>query len=273
MKILLIGHKGLIGESIKNSLINHKVEFVNYNRLKKNHSINYNINLFKQEYSEGTFDVCINCAGQSKVWYSWKNPIEDIESNLILHIELMRSNLVKKNGRFIYFGSDSIFGNITPLNSYDNKIDLNSPYAISKFAGEKYTSIYANKLSYNYSILRPSFVVGKLFSRNILYDSIVAFYNSEKFPQLHPDSKFNFIDVDDLADYIIKSMLKGILEEIQHVSSINSTSYSEILNYFGEDLSKYINFKKINRALVNDSNYKKYFDLNKFITSFRYVKD
>ena len=72
---------------------------------------------------------------------------------------------------------------------------------------------------------------------------------------------------------VFKSMLKGILEEIQHVSSINSTSYSEILDYFGEDLSKYINFKKINRALVNDSNYKKYFDLNKFITSFRYVKD
>lgn len=266
MKILLVGNKGLIGSAIESTLIDNKLDFHNFIRNKKS-LVKENIDSLRSEHGSNSFDICINCAGQSKVWYSWNEPQEDLLSNVLLQIELIKSNLIKENGHFIYFGSDSIFSTSTDLGK-KSSIDLDSPYSISKFAGETYTKVLSKKLGYSFSIFRPSFVVGKSFSRNILFDSIQASSGLREFPKIHPDSSFNFIDVNNLSDYIVNLIISGELKEFESLASKNNTTYADILDYYKVLKDEYLQYNLINRCLINDSEFDHFFDLHSFLKHF-----
>lgn len=267
MKVLLVGNKGLIGSSIEKSLKDNNMHYVIYKRSDKLYSINDCVESLKVEYGEEFFDVCLNCAGQSKVWYSWHEPQEDLISNTLLQIELIKSKLVKQNGYFVYFGSDVIFSTASQENG-NSMIELNSPYSISKFAGESYTKILAYKFGYNYSIFRPSFVVGKFFSRNILFDSIQSYLGIRDYPKIHPDSCFNFIEAEKLSEYIIDLLKKNKMKEQECLASINNIYYSEILDYFKISKDNFERYDLVIRCLKNQSGYNEFFDLNLFINDY-----
>jgi nucleoside-diphosphate-sugar epimerase len=263
-RVLLIGKSGLIGSELNKCFEKtSNVVLVAYQpdeRISSTADISRIINNLE---ALGRFDVIVNCLGQSKVWYSWRYPTEDILLNTVFQLELLNSKLLRDSGLIVYFGSDASY----EWSEGIPQPNITSPYSGSKLLGSELTRCYAERNNNNFAIVIPSFVVGQNFTRNVLYDSLSAYSNGEKFPELHPQSKWNFVHVRALAEHIVLRVLHNDLSGTNVLVSDNCIHYSDILECLGENSKNYETFNVINRCL--DGRNIEYFDLQKFIDEWK----
>lgn len=258
MKVLLTGSTGLIGSEMSSYLVGKcDVDLVLFDRERFKKEKSYLTSLT----SKKKFDVVINAAGQSKVWRSKKEPISDLDANVGFNVRLLASDILVEGGAFVYFGSDA-----SSRGHYDQ---FDSPYAISKYAGVHYTKVLAKLYGYRSIILTPSFVVGDHFSRNVLYDALKAHLtDSLSFPKLHPESKWNFIDVKDLVVTTFEYVTDHNGDVDVAIASENNIKYGTILKILGKEPDRFNNFEIIERCLKNTSYFRGHFDVEKFIVGY-----
>ncbi len=102
-------------------------------------------------------------AAQKSVPYSVENPLIDIDINGVGVLNLVTLAGKYKVENFIYVSSGgalskNIVGN--EKSSENDTPQLLSPYAINKYAGEKYMEIYSNIYGFNYTVLRYGNIYG-----------------------------------------------------------------------------------------------------------------
>lgn len=160
MKVLITGVAGFIGMHTALELINRGVEVVGIDSLNSYYSQQLKVDRIEQIRNKEKGDcfvfiqgdlvtldwnrselrdvsTCIHLAAQAGVRYSLENPMEYINSNIIGFHKLMEF-VVRKNIRFLYASSSSVYGNDTdvPFNEDASCAHPESYYAATKRANE-----------------------------------------------------------------------------------------------------------------------------------------
>jgi len=173
MKVLVTGGCGFIGSHVVDGFVERGYDVVIVDDLSTGKTENKNDKarlhiasicddgieeIFEQERP----DIVNHHAAQISVPLSAKIPLFDAEVNIKGTIRLLE--LSKKYGvkKFIFASTGgAIYGDADKIPTAEDYVpEPASPYAISKFSGEKYIRYYYGQFNLNYTILRYSNVYG-----------------------------------------------------------------------------------------------------------------
>jgi nucleoside-diphosphate-sugar epimerase len=199
----IIGYKGFIGSAMIRACqrAGH-----NYLGIGRDESIKDNCNFI------------IDCNGNSKKFEVNRNPGRGFEE--IVQSVTNRLHQTKKNQEYIYISSGEVYG-FEQLSSLErDPIDSKeiSFYGSLKFQAEEL--IRTNRD--NHLIIRPSGFVGNGLLKNPIYDLLRG---QELF--IHPDSRFQFCDVDWFADTVVWLSLQK-MTGVWNVSATETVSIKEV---------------------------------------------
>jgi UDP-glucose 4-epimerase len=136
-------------------------------------------------------DVVIHGAARNIV-LSTRNPRDDFEVNIGGTLNVLLAARELRLDRIVYTSSASVYGNprYLPI-SEDDPVNLLSPYAVSKYAGEGYCHAFYESYDLPTSIVRYSNVFGPGQSPDNPYCGVVAKFfeaaTTGRPPQIHGD--------------------------------------------------------------------------------------
>ncbi|MBD1382995.1 NAD-dependent epimerase/dehydratase family protein [Metabacillus arenae] len=177
-------------------------------------------------------DIIIHLAAQISVPLSVENPIEDMKVNIegtLNLLEFAKNNGVKK---FIFASSAAVYGNTVnvPIRE-EQELNPDSPYGISKMAGEHYVKTLCQENMIDYVILRFANVFGPKQSEEgeggvikIFADQLTK--NESPFIYGDGDQTRDFIYVEDVA----RALTYSIAAEsgIYNLSTNTETNINEV---------------------------------------------
>ena len=148
MRILVTGHRGYIGSVLYRCLEGMPFGIDIKDGLDPENDIVTFKNLAKNQY-----DVIIHTAAKVSVVNSVANPYEDALVNVVGTVNLLK---LFPKAKFVYLSTSCLYGEGFN-HTEDSPIKPESPYALSKYIGEKYIQL----LSKNPLILRLGNVIGE----------------------------------------------------------------------------------------------------------------
>ena len=299
MNILITGCSGFIGFHVclnfiknkKNTIIgldnmnSYYDEKLKKNRLsiiKKKENFKFfkidlvDINKINRLFKNYKIDKVIHLAAQAGVRYSFTNPQEYIDSNLIGLINLLEVCKSYKIKNFIFASSSSVYGN---SNKFPLKEDMEtdkpqSLYAATKNSGELFVSTYAKLYDMKTTSLRfftvygpygrPDMAIYK-FTESILKNETIYLYNQGKHIR-----DFTYIDdVVEAISKVIKSKSKSKnMYEVFNVAASKPKSLMFFLKTIEKELGMKAKTKKI--KLQKGDVYKTYASILKLKKMFGY---
>jgi UDP-glucose 4-epimerase len=222
MKILVTGGAGFIGSHIVDAYVGlgHDVVVVDNLSSGQRKNVNENavfheVDIEDEQEVERVIkthrpDVLNHHAAQKSVLQSVKNPVHDAKVNVVGMLNVIRLSLAYGVRKFIYASSGGALAgdaDIAPTpESYHPK--LLSPYAITKYMGERYLHVLAGESGMSYTILRYANVYGprqdrdseggviSIFINNLLAGKVSKIYT---YPGM-PDGMFrDYVYVEDIC--------------------------------------------------------------------------
>jgi nucleoside-diphosphate-sugar epimerase len=156
-KILIIGHSGLVGNSLFSILKRNESFFIKgisskeINLLKKNS--------IKKLKKLNFFDVIIFC---SAIKSDFGNNFKNLEQNIILINNLINGIDVDKIEKFIYLSSNAVYGVHTGHKKVkeNSRLISDTPYSLSKYYSEKILELKFKDHKKKLVILRPTTIFG-----------------------------------------------------------------------------------------------------------------
>lgn len=134
---------------------------------------------------------------------STKNPYEDFQTNIGGTLNIMLAAREFNPERVVYSSSASVYGNpmYLPVNE-DDRINLLTPYAVSKFSGEGYCQAFYENYGVSVSIVRYSNVYGVGQDPRNPYCGVIAKFmeraSKDQYIQIHGDGQqtrdFTFVE-------------------------------------------------------------------------------
>jgi UDP-glucose 4-epimerase len=178
-------------------------------------------------------DVVIHLAAQVSVENSWKDPVYDVENNIMTTINLLEAGIKTGLDRFIYISSAAVYGDPhhIPIDEEHPKNPL-SPYGVSKLTGEHYCRIFSEKV--HTVIVRPFNVFSARMDPANPYSGVIARFISRVKQNLPPiiygDGRQtrDFVHVKDVVNFIEIALRKGKSGEAYNVGTGKETSILEL---------------------------------------------
>ncbi len=176
--VLVTGGAGAIGINLVNGLLDKAEKIIVVDDLSSGHSEfltrNKKIEFIKDSITDGElyeklskqpiqiiFHLAAHFANQNSV----EHPRRDLKVNGLGTLKLLEFAVKNKIEKFVYISSSCVYGNNHDAAEEDlSKIQLDTPYAITKYLGEHYTSFFHEYHKLNTVILRVfnSFGPGEL---------------------------------------------------------------------------------------------------------------
>ena len=172
---------------------------------------------------------------------STRNPREDFETNIGGTLNVLMAGRAAGARRIVYTSSASIYGNPRhmPINE-DDGINLLSPYAVSKFAGESYCRAFYESFGLSTAVVRYSNVYGPGQRSDNPYCGVVAkFFESALSGaaiNVHGDGAQtrDFTYVDDAVEATILAALSPKAEgQVYNVGTGTETSVNDLVRMIG----------------------------------------
>tara|TARA_B100000925_G_C21953619_1_gene450130 strand:- start:101 stop:1030 length:930 start_codon:yes stop_codon:yes gene_type:complete len=171
MKYVIIGANGFLAKYFIDFLYkDKKIELLGVTHSKKN-KINNKIKLI--ECSPTNYrsifliikkfkpDKIFNFAAQSNPTSSWKFPLKTIDLNYKPIFHIMRAvNALNLESHIYLISSSAIYRDKKDLINEEDKICLNSPYALSKYVQDQLSRMFGSKFELKTTIIRPFCVTG-----------------------------------------------------------------------------------------------------------------
>jgi len=106
---------------------------------------------------DSTPDYLIHLAAVSPVAYSYDHPQEVIDANFMGTVNLAEAALRECPNvkQFLFASSSEIYGNSSVIRTEETPPSPNSPYAVAKYASEKYLIYLVDAHNFPATILRP----------------------------------------------------------------------------------------------------------------------
>lgn len=165
-KVLVTGGSGAIGTFLVRTLVeNNKVMVIddlssgNSRYLPSHKNIRFikgtilNNSIMNDVFSE-KIDVIFHLAAHFANQNSVDHPLADLETNALGTLNILEKIKNKSQVKFIYASSSCVYGNKNECNEFDQEYFPETPYAISKLAGERYVKFYSDLYGIKSVILR-----------------------------------------------------------------------------------------------------------------------
>lgn len=172
MNILVTGGAGFLGSHLVDKLLKLKHQVVVVDNLitgKKTfvhggdfYKLDIKSKKIEAIFKKYKFDIVFHLAAQKCVPYSINNPQFDAQNNILGSLNLLENSVKHKIKKFIFTSTGgAIYDQADKFPTPEvEKAKPLSPYAISKFAVEKYIEFYGQIKKLPYTILRPSNIYG-----------------------------------------------------------------------------------------------------------------
>jgi len=230
--IYLFGHKGFLGSAFSRFFKTKKIPYMGIDR--NNYS----------ELAGSKSDIFINVNGNSKKYLAEQNPLLDFEMNVMNTFRTFTDFSFKK---YIHISTVDVYNDFKNPN-HNNEKSIIDPSVLKNYGFSKYLSeLIVKKHSPDWLIFRLGGMIGDSLGKNPVFDIVTG----NKL-YLHPESRMQFINTDDVARIIFS--LRNKKNEIYNLCGTGTISLKEISEYAGYKIEK--NFYK-NPKNIYDINIKK----------------
>ena len=253
LKSVITGGAGFIGSNLTDHLvrIGHKVvvldNFVSGKKSNLSHHKKKDLKIIKddisnsknlEKYFKGA-DYIFHLAALAEVIPSIKNPKKYFKNNVIGTLKVVEAAKKVNIKKLIYAASSSCYGNPKKFpTSEKDKIDLNNPYAATKFIGEEIVMKYADMFKMPNISFRFFNVYGPRLNVSGQYSAVIGNFLSQKKNNIpltivgNGKQTRDFIHVDDLVSAFIKVIKSRYVKKIYNIGSGKRTSINTIASIF-----------------------------------------
>jgi len=231
--VMITGGAGFIGRFLSKALIQRGYEVFLFD-LKENpsHDIT-NYRVLRECIDAWNPDVVFHLAANPRVDISFEDPITDLKINTLGTLNLLKA-LKGRNVKLIFTSTAHVYGEPQYL-PIDERHPINpkSPYAISKYAAERYCLIYGRKLGLKVVVVRLfntygpgqslGFVIPDLIHRLINNPEELLVYGTGREVR-------DFIFISDVVNALIKVMECEVEGECYNIGSGVGTSISKLIS-------------------------------------------
>ena len=250
---IITGGAGFIGSNLTDHLvrIGHKVivldNFVSGKKSNLSHHRKQDVKIIKidisksknlDKYFKGVHYV-FHFAALAQIIPSIKNPKKYFKNNVIGTLKVVEAAKKAKIKKLVYAASSSCYGIPKKLpTSEKDKIDLNNPYAVTKFIGEEIIMRYASMFKMPNISFRFFNVYGPRLNISGQYSAVIGNFLSQtknnKALSIVGDGKQtrDFIHVDDIARACVKIIRSKCINKIYNLGSGKKTSINTLAKIF-----------------------------------------
>jgi len=268
MRILVTGGAGFIGSHLCERLLegsnevicvddfndfyNPKIKEKNISECKKNFKL-YKADIRNKKNLENIFkkekiDIVVHLAARAGVRPSILYPQLYADVNILGTMNLLetaRRNNVKK---FVFGSSSSVYGlnKKVPFNEEDSLDSMISPYAITKYAGERLCYQYNKLYKIPIVCLRFFTVYGPRGRPDMAVYKFTKLINEKKKIEMYGDgtSKRDYTYVSDIVDGIMAAINKKLDFEIINLGDSNPIELKYLIKLIEKNLGKKALIKK-----------------------------
>lgn len=278
--ILVTGGAGFIGSNLVDQLVqlNHQVVVVDNLSSGKKSYLNPKAKFYEVDISsEGLdlvfklekLDMVIHLAAQIDVGISVSDPMLDNRANVLGSYRVFRNCTEKKVKKIVYISTGgAIYGDVSGPASEDTMVKPVSPYAIHKYAAERYLEYYRDLKDINYVVLRLANVYGPRQHKggecgvigNYTYNFV---HEATSILRGDGSKTRDFIYVDDVVKAIIDAMAYKSCG-IFNISSGVETSIFDVIKTIERVTNKKLDYKttkdrpgEVNRSVLSNGKAKK----------------
>ena len=250
---IITGGAGFIGSNLTDHLvrIGHKVivldNFVSGKKSNLSHHRKQDVKIIKidisksknlDKYFKGVHYV-FHFAALAQIIPSIKNPKKYFKNNVIGTLKVVEAAKRAKIKKLVYAASSSCYGIPKKLpTSEKDKIDLNNPYAVTKFIGEEIIMRYGLMFKMPNISFRFFNVYGPRLNISGQYSAVIGNFLSQiknnKALTIVGDGKQtrDFIHVDDLTNACVKVINSKCINKIYNLGSGKKTSINTLAKIF-----------------------------------------
>jgi UDP-glucose 4-epimerase len=240
MKILIIGSKGFIGSHCVDYFTAKGFEVfqadVNESSEDNFYKIERQNSNFSIPFKESQFDVCINASGSAHVGFSFENPSQDFELNVVnVQKILIAIRDFNSSCKFINFSSAAVYGNpqFLPITENSNCKPL-SPYGFHKLQSELLLTEYHKFFGLNTCSLRVFSAYGPRLKKQLFWDLYQKSLQNDVISLFGTGTETrDFIYIDDLLQIIDLVIQNSTFQgSIYNVASEVETTIAEAAQIF-----------------------------------------
>lgn len=254
MKVLVIGGSGFLGRNFLlrcspdwecHATYNKSLDFPDFVKSNSlNNVLPMRINLENTEdvkalLKNNRFDICFYAMGHSQMAESSINPLVDIGPNLIALNNVIQNVSI---GKFIYISSGAVYEGQKGLVDHKEMIAPTIPYAISKYAAERYIAHYQKNTDHidEFICLRFFGAYGPMEASRKIYTKLIKSLSIDKSIEfiMNGDGK-NYIDamyIDDAIDGILKIIESNKSNLVMDYCYGSPLTLTELVNTIGSIL-------------------------------------
>ena len=221
-KIFLTGHKGLVGNSLLNNLIDQGYHNI-ITKTSKQLDLTDQLRVKKFFKSEKFDFVILAAARAGGIKANIDNKAQFIQKNLMIYLNVIRFSFENNIKNLIFFGTNRIYPKSSPQPIKEKYLltgDLEesiSYYAIAKISGLKLCQAFNKQFKTKYKVIIPPNLYGfndnfNILTAHVLPALLFKFHNAKKKGLKSVDVWGNgkqtreFLYVEDLSNFIIYLM-------------------------------------------------------------------
>ena len=150
--------------------------------------------------------IVFHLGAYTHVGKSWDRVDECIQTNIHGTVNLLQALARTHYDRFVYTSTSEVYGDVAVPFREDSVVDPLSPYAVSKYAGERFCRMLHRGRSWPIVVVRPFNAYGPAQSPDrVIPEIIVKALRSERLAMTDGLQTREFNYVEDLADGFLKA--------------------------------------------------------------------
>jgi len=186
-------------------------------------------------------DVILHLGAQIAIPYSYVNPRDFFETNVLGSLNVAQAALAAGVERVVHTSTSEVYGSAqSPMIDERHPLEAQSPYAASKIGADQLMDSFHRSFDLPVTVLRPFNTYGPMQSARAVIPTIVAQAlagGSLRLGSLHPRRDLTFV-ADTAAGFIAAATAPGAVGRTVQLGTGEDHSVGEVVEAVGELLGR-----------------------------------